>query len=329
MKRTGKTGFSIFLLIGIVIVTSASSWYYLNQSDPLTGFASGNGRLEATEIDIATKLQGRVAEILADEGEWVESGQVLARMDTKTLQAQLRQNEAGVRQARNAMLSASALVAQRKSELEFARLEFDRSANLLNKGFITREKFDSDQTRKLSAEATLTAAEAQVTEAQSAIEAAIAEVERIQAELDDSTLTAPCNCRVLYRLAEPGEVISPGGRVLVILDLSDVYMSIYLPTSEATRVQLGADARILLDALPETPIPAQVSFVSPQSQFTPRMVETRSEREKLMFRVKVNIDTGLLTKYKQVVKTGVPGIAYVRLDNSAPWPDKLQPPADL
>jgi len=317
----------------VFIITAAaagaSSWYYLSQPDPLTGFAYGNGRLEATEIDIATKLQGRVEESLIGEGDWVEAGQVIARMDTKTLKAQLNQAEAKVNQARNAMLSASALVAQRNSELAYAERSFDRSANLLSKGYITHEDYDTDQTRKLTAEAALTAAEAQVREAQSAIEAAIAEVERIKVELDDSTLTAPCGCRVLYRLVEPGEVLPAGGKVLVLLDLTDVYMSIFLPAVEANRVAIGSEARIVFDALPDIAVPAKVSFVAARSQFTPKEVETRDEREKLMFRVKVRIAPELLTRYRDIVKSGVPGLAYVRLDAELPWPEQLQPPADL
>jgi HlyD family secretion protein len=312
-----------------IVVLVTGGWYYMNGADPLLGFAYGNGRLEATEIDIASKLQGRITEILVDEGDWVEAGQTVARMDAKTLQAQLKQAEARVRQARHAMLSASALVAQRESELNYAEREFDRTVNLLQKGYITREEYDADQTRRLTAEATLNAAEAQVTEAQSAIEAAIADVERVKVELDDSVLKSPCGCRVLYRLAEPGEVLPAGGKVLVVLDLSDVYMSIFLPALEANRVEIGAEARIVFDARPDIAVPATVSFVAVRSQFTPKEVETRDERAKLMFRVKVRIAAGLLERYRQLVKTGVPGVAYVRLDDEQPWPAELEPPPEL
>ena len=320
----------LFLLLALgALGAGGYVWWQSQQATLPPGFVAGNGRLEATEIDIATKLQGRIAEILVDEGDWIETGQILARMDTKTLQANLRQAEAGINQARNAMLSASALVAQRQSELTYAINEFDRSANLLQKGYITREKFDSDQTRKLSAEAALTAAQANVTEAQSAIEAAIAVAEGIKSELEDSVLKSPCDCRVLYRLAEPGEVLSAGGKVLVVLDLTDVYMSIYLPTLEANQVAIGAEARIVFDALPDKPVPARVTFVAARSQFTPKSVETQTEREKLMFRVKVKIAPELLARYKNIVKTGVPGVAYIRLDDTASWPAQLQPPPEL
>lgn len=329
MNRSLRKGLPGLAVAIAVVAAGVGGWYYFNRAEPLTGFAYGNGRLQATEIDVATKLQSRVDAILVGEGDWVEAGQVVARMDTKNLQAQLRQAEAKVRQARNAMLSASALVAQRRSELSYAKREFDRSANLLNKGYITREEYDSDQTRMLTAEAALNAAEAQVTEAESAIEAAIADVERVKVELDDSVLRSPCSCRVLYRLAEAGEVLPAGGKVLVLLNLTDVYMAIFLPAVEANRVAIGAEARIVFDALPDIAVPASVSFVAVRSQFTPKEVETRDERAKLMFRVKVRIAPELLRQHRELVKTGVPGVAYVRLDEDQPWPDELQPPPDL
>uniref|UniRef100_UPI000AA1736C HlyD family secretion protein n=1 Tax=Desulfosarcina cetonica TaxID=90730 RepID=UPI000AA1736C len=130
--------------------------------------------------------------------------------------------------------------------------------------------------------------------ATAAIDAVKARIDEIQSFIDDSTLTAPVDGRVLYRLAEPGEVLGAGGRVLTLLDVSDVTMTIFLPTDQAGRVDLGSDARIVLDALPDVVIPARVSFVAPKAQFTPKDVETRTEREKLMFRVKVRIDPELL-----------------------------------
>ena len=122
---------------------------------------------------------------------------------------------------------------------------------------------------------------------------------------------------MLYRLAEPGEVLAAGGKVLTVLELTDVYMTIFLPTALAGRIAVGSEARIVLDAVPQYVIPATVSFVAARAQFTPKDVETRTEREKLMFRVKVRIDPELLTKYRDQVKTGLPGVAYVRLNAGA------------
>ena len=96
--------------------------------------------------------------------------------------------------------------------------------------------------------------------------------------------------RIQYRIANIGEVLPAGGKVFTMLDISYVYMDIYLPALEAGKIKVGTDARIVLDAYPNSPIPAKVSFLASQAQFTPKTVETQSERDKLMFRIRVRID---------------------------------------
>jgi HlyD family secretion protein len=174
-----------------------------------------------------------------------------------------------------------------------------------------------------AAVAALAAARIDVDYREAAIAAAAAHVERIKTDVADSTLTSPIRGRVLYRLAEPGEVLAAGGKVVTVLELSDVYMTIFLPAEEAGRAVIGSEGRIVLDAVPHLVIPAAVSFVAPRAQFTPKEVETRTEREKLMFRVKVRIDPELLARHADKVRTGLPGMAYVRLDARAGWPEHL------
>jgi HlyD family secretion protein len=130
--------------------------------------------------------------------------------------------------------------------------------------------------------------------------------------------------RVLYRLAEPGEVLGAGGKALTLVNLDDVYMEIYLPSEQAARATIGAEARITVDYIPGRAAPGTVSFVSPEAQFTPKQVETRSERDKLMFRVKIQVPKAAVAQYADHIKTGVRGIGYVKLDKSTAWPDWLQ-----
>ena len=129
---------------------------------------------------------------------------------------------------------------------------------------------------------------------------------------------------MLYRLAENGEVLASGGKVLTLLDLSDIYMEIFLPSQDVGRISIGAEARITLDIAPGYAGHAKVSFVSPEAQFTPKQVETASERDKLMFRVKVQVPPEAVRKHLEKIKTGIRGGAYVRLDESIPWPAILE-----
>ncbi|MCJ9747659.1 HlyD family secretion protein, partial [Neorhizobium sp. SHOUNA12A] len=153
-----------------------------------------------------------------------------------------------------------------------------------------------------------------------------ATVARIDADLRDSELKAPRDGRVQYLVAQPGEVVAAGGRVLNILDVGDVYMTFFLPTGEAGRTPIGGEARIVLDAAPQYVIPARISFVSDVAQFTPKTVETEEERQKLMFRLRARVSPELLQKYIAQVKTGLPGRTYVKLDPAAEWPAALSRP---
>ena len=174
-----------------------------------------------------------------------------------------------------------------------------------------------------AARAAVEAARAQLVGAQSSVSAATASISRIEADIRDSELRSPRDGRVQVRVAQPGEVLGAGGRVLNLLDLSDVYITFFLPETVAGRVALGSEVRIILDAAPEYVIPATVSFVASAAQFTPKTVETASERQKLMFRVRAQISQELLREHLNQVKTGLPGVAWVKLDAKAEWPQNL------
>ena len=174
-----------------------------------------------------------------------------------------------------------------------------------------------------AAEAAVAAAQAQVVGARSSVDAAAATVARIEADIADSVLKAPRDGRVQVRVAQPGEVLGGGGRVLNLLDLSDVYMTFFVPETVAGRIALGSEVRIVLDAAPDFVIPASVSFIASQAQFTPKTVETESERQKLMFRVRAQIPPELLQRHLDQVKTGVPGMAWLKFDPNAEWPASL------
>jgi len=130
--------------------------------------------------------------------------------------------------------------------------------------------------------------------------------------------------RVQYQLARAGEVVAAGAPIVTILDLTDVYMTIFLPAADAGKVGVGDEARIILDPVPDYVVPATVSFVAADAQFTPKTVETSDERAKLMFRIKLKIDPQVLQQFYTRVKTGVRGIGFVRTKADAEWPSDLQ-----
>jgi HlyD family secretion protein len=314
------------LVLGVVAILG---WQHYRGDVGDNGLASGNGRIEATEIDVAAKYAGRVSEILVHEGDFVTAGQVVARMNIDTLELAQRQAERA---------AAVAVVAQREAELNLAKTRSHRSSMLAAQGAASQQQADDDRATVQTAAATLAAARAQVAASDAAIqtaraqiagadsniEAARATIERIQADITDSALKAPRDGRVQYRVAQPGEVLAAGGRVLNLVDLTDVYMTFFLPTAHAGKISPGDEVRLVLDAFPNYVIAAKVSFVADVAQFTPKTVETRTEREKLMFRIRAHIAPDLLKKHIKDVKTGLPGVAYVRVDPNRSWPERLK-----
>jgi len=285
----------------------------------------GNGRLEADPIDIATKFAGRIAELRADEGDRVTAGQIVAVMDTRDLAQTLQKQQAQVEQAQKGVEEANSTAEQTRSSTVLAQQQMERAEKLLASGFATRETYDQRRQALDSARAFQNAAEHRVTEAQKALQAARHDVELTKVNIDDNRLVAPKDGRIEYRLANVGEVLAAGGKVFTMLDTSYVYMDVYLPTLSADKVKIGADARILLDAFPDRPIPATVSFRASRAQFTPKMVETKNDRDKLMFRIRVRVDPDLARAHADEVRSGLPGMAYVKTDEAQPWPDQFKP----
>lgn len=312
------------------LAAAAATFFIYNYLDEqssrsalLEDFAFGNGRIESTQIDIATKIPGRLVEVYVNEGDIVKKGQVLAKLDTKELEAKMRLSEAQTKQAKEAKNHASAIYEQRKSEFELAEQNFIRAQNLYKKDAISQLSFQQSESAYKSAKAILQAAKADIAQMQAAITSAIAQSDAIRVNIDESTLCAPTEGRILYKLMQNGEVVGGGQNVLILLDLLNTYMTIFLPTSQAGLINYGSESRIVLDALPDIAIPAKVTFISPKAQFTPKQIETQDEREKLMFRVKVNIDYNLLREHIEKVRTGLPGVAYIALREDAIWPQSL------
>ncbi len=285
----------LFLMVCASVYGGYHYWHVV-QSQRLPAYLwSGNGRIEAEQVNISAKFSGKLAKVFVEEGQMVHAGDVVATLDDAELQAQIRQ--------------AKALVAQRESDMALAQSEFKRSKTLHHKGFATTEVVDQRA--------------AQLNSAKAGLDAAKANVASLESNLGDMTLTSPVDGRVEYRLLHTGEMAAAGATVVTVLDVKDVYMVIFVDAAIAGKLAMGGEARLILDPVPEYVIPATITYVASEAQFTPKTVETKDERSKLMFRVKVNIPRALLEKHAEKVKTGVRGVAYLMVDKMAIWPEHL------
>lgn len=329
----------VIVIAILVALGAAAAWFFLRAPKLPEGFASGNGRLEATDYYVAAKRPGRIVEILAKEGDEVKAGQVVARIDPEEIEAEIRETEGKILEARAKIRVAEADKAHAQAQVRVRRADFSyadsalkRSSALVKRGGVSQDEYEVDQARRAASEAEVIGAEAQVAQADSRIAAAKAEVQALEAQADrlravlkDLVLVAPIDGRVERRLAELGEVVPAGGRVFSMLDLTDVYMYIFLPTETVGRLKLGSAARIVLDAAPDSAIPATISYISPEAQFTPKTVETAEERFSLTFRVKLQLDPERLRAFGPLVKSGIPGVGFVRTNEALEWPANLVP----
>lgn len=287
------------------------------------GIARSNGRIEAQSIDVAAKVAGRVIEVPVSEGQIVSPGDLVARLDDRDAQAQLLAAKAALMRAHAGLSVAEASVAQTESSRTVAETNRDRVVKLHADRHVSDAVRDDAVNAAVAAAAALKMAKAQVSEAEALIAAAEADLARAEIALEDLTITAPVRGRVVYRLREPGEVVAAGAPIATILDLSDVYMNIYLPAADVGPLVLNDEARLILDPAPQYVIPAHVTFIAPEAQFTPKSVETASEREDLVFRVKLRVPTELLARFEDQIKTGVRGIGFVRTEPGRAWPADL------
>jgi HlyD family secretion protein len=277
------------------------------QPDP--NLAESAGRLEAQEIDVASKYAGRLVSIPIEEGDAVKKGDVIAQLDRTDIEAMLRTAEAQILRAREGLAEAAAAIAQRKSEVEFTDAELLRAVRLRDREVVSGAVYEQKKANHDSAAAGLLYAVAAKRTAEANVKVAIAERDRLTIQLKESDIVSPGDGRVLYKLAQPGEVIGAGQRLATVLDLSDVYLTVFLPMEQASRVTIGQEASVTLDAMPEEAMTARVDFISPRAQFTPKTVETRDERAKFVFRVKVRItdSRGL------PLNPGIPAVARIPL----------------
>ena len=190
----------------------------------------------------------------------VSPGEVVTRIDTSETLAQLHQAQASAELARQTLVTRQAEVASDDAQLDFANEELRRTSTLVSKGWSTHELLDQRNQQLKSADAALKAAMSQVDEARATVKTADARVEELQAVINDSTIKSPVEGRLQYRLVELGAVLPPGGKIATVIDLNDVYTTVYLPSAQAGRLKVGNDpdaARLVIDAYPDYNSPPQ------------------------------------------------------------------------
>lgn len=310
-------------LLAACVAGGAAYWLHARQGALPEGLVRANGRLEVERVEIAAKYPGRIVALPIQEGDLVEAGQLIAQQDTAELMAQKAAIEAARQRASEARQRALAETEVRKVQARLAQMELDHTTRLRKDALVSAAEVERRQAQRDGEQAGVAVATAAIGEAEAARAEAEAQIRRVNVAIGDMSLRAPIRGRVEYRVVEPGSILPSGGRVATLLDLSNVYMTVFLPTSVSGRLKVGDDARIVLDAASDFTFPAQVSFVAAEAQFTPKYVETTDERDKLVYRVKLRVPADVALAYADYVKAGLTGYGYVRSTPEARWPASL------
>lgn len=299
------------LLLGLAGSVAAFGYMQWQKSETTTVYRS-NGRLEARQSHVASRLPGMLSQLSVQEGDKVKQGQLLATLDSRPLLAEIVRADAAVQQARDQSTLARAQLAQHESECDYARNQLGRIQSLSRKQYVSLEQLDNTHMRAESCDAVINASKAQIAAAESALKVAEAGSARLQVDLEDLKITAPFSGYILYRLSETGEIIPPGGRLFTLVSDTDIYLTVFLPAEVSGKLSLGDTVQLTMDARPDLSVPAVVSLIAAEAQFTPKTVETSSERSKLMFRTRLNIDPVFLQQ-NPWLKGGMPGEVRLQL----------------
>ena len=322
----------VLLGSGLAVVAAAAAglyWWQVQRAHALPAYiVKTNGRLEFARIDIAVKNPGRIVELSVQEGERVTAGRVLARQDDAELKAQLTGARAQRAEALGAIARAQAELKAHQSSEALAKLEETQTNTLYQKKLVSDVELQRRQLTRSSETAAVAAAAAALAQAKTSLEEADADISRLEVQLGETVIKTPVAGRIEYKVIENGAVLPPGGRVATLLDPTDVYMTVFLGSNVAGKLRVGDEARIVLDGLEGQPIPARLSFISPEAQFTPKFVETASERDKLVYRIKLQIPAAVAAQYEGQLKAGATGNGYVRLQSNGLWPTLLLAQAD-
>jgi HlyD family secretion protein len=297
-------------------------WRYgsLTQRTDSTGVIFATGTIEATEVDVSAEIGGRIEELLVDEGLRIERGQHVARIEDSAIRPELLRAEAGHQSARagledleagarsQELESARARLELSRATLELAGAEWKRAERLSREGVLSENQRDNAQSSLDVARSQYNAAEeelklleagsrpAQIEAASWQVKQAEAAVQLAKVRLDKTKIYSPISGVVLVKFVEEGEVILPGVPIVTLADLDDMWVKIYIDELDIGKVTLGQSAKVRVDSFPDKEFIGEIIYISDEAEFTPKNIQTREDRVKLVFAVKVGIDNagGLL-----------------------------------
>lgn len=298
------------ITIILCIIIAISFFVYKNFiKEQDNNLIKGNGRIEAREVAVSAKFGGKIVQLDTNEGDEVKKDQLLAVIDSRSLEAEIEAQKAKENEILKQISAIDAEINATKSDIKFYEKELERTKTLMKKNFASQLELDKNINALDKVKAKLNSLYANKKSLQASQKSLLAAIKAQEINLADMKIYSPIDGVILYKLVENGEMVANGGRMFIMYNPNDLYMTIYMPAEKAGQIKLGDKATIKLDAYPDKSFPATVTFIAENAEFTPKEVETQKERQKLVFRVKLSLDNNL----NREAKPGMPGDGYIEI----------------
>jgi multidrug resistance efflux pump len=309
------------LLLVLLAAVSYVVYRWLSPPELPQGLLYGSGRIEGTEVTVSSEIAARVIESALIEGASVRQGDILVRLDDADIKTQLEraqaQREAALRERERHQRDL--LTAQH--HLQNAKVDDQRYAALARAGTIPGQRREQASNVLAEAQGRVATLRTALEQSDATLEALAKSVKLAQSQLEKTLITAPLSGTILTKSIEAGELATPGRPIATLVDLARVELKIYIPERDIGKIGLGSEARARTDAFPDRYIPAHVSRIDPQAQFTPRDVHMPDERVRQVFGVTLALENS-----RGELRPGMPADAWVKWESAAPWPSRLVVP---
>ena len=301
------------ILIVLVLFVGLSLYFFKKQEKP-GGLLILHGRVEGKEINIGSKVQGRIIRLYKRESDPVKKGELLAELRPDEYLAMLSSAQKEVQAAEETVLMAQSYLIKSQAKLEQAKRDLERYRALFQEGLVSKRDLEIAELNFTSALSELKVNEKYVAQAKAKQSSALQRLKEVEVSYRETKIYAPADGVILSRVAEEGEVVNPGQVIYTMVDLNKLYIKVYIPEPELGKVKLGQQARVYVDAYPDRYFNGTLTRVYEQAEFTPKNVETKDERVKLVFGAEVSVENpeGLL-------KPGMPADVVLKIDPKAEW----------
>ena len=327
------------LLIAVIalIITGFLYYYFTRDQKEGNDFIKVSGNIETTEVNVGFKIPGRIVSLSAQEGDWVDYGKIVAKLDDEDLLQRLALAKATLKSAQSRLdkllagsrpeeiREAEAILQQAQFDLENKKAHYERMKTLFERGVVPKDTFDNAETGFKIAKAALQRAnenyqlvkkgprEEDIEDGRAQVEQAKASLQLIETQLSYTTLYSPLSGVLLVKSGEIGEVVNPGTSILTLADIENVWLKAYIPETDLSRIKWGQEVSVTTDLKPQKIYKGKISFISSQAEFTPKQIQTEKERVTLVYRIKIDIPNP-----EKELKPGMPADGRILLTSPSP-----------